>query len=96
MAFHDRSWCGIRTAYTGDDDLAEDADRATDIVLWNKALADVKRHETYYVRGGQVTGRFDQAYPALGVTATAYRNLERPEVDMDNAVVILFNVSNDP
>lgn len=52
-----------------DEGLAKDADRVIDIVLWNNVLAEVKTHETYYVHGGKVTGRFDQTYPALGITA---------------------------
>ena len=54
---------------TDDDELAKDADRVIDTLLWNDVCADVKTHETYYVRDGKVTGRFEQTYPALGITA---------------------------
>lgn len=55
--------------HPNDAELARDADRVIDTVLWNDVLASVKTHETYYIRKGKVTGRFDQTYPALGITA---------------------------
>jgi len=52
-----------------DEKLAKDADRVIDTVVWNDTAPDIKVHETYYIRDGKVTGRFDQTFPSLGTTA---------------------------
>jgi len=55
-------------AGTTDDELAKNADRVIDVVMWNDASKEVKTHQTYYIRGSEVAGRFDQTYPSLAFT----------------------------
>lgn len=54
-------------AKADDEELAKTADRVIDVVVWNEANAKVKTHQTYYVHGNKVTGRFDQTYPELAI-----------------------------
>ena len=62
---------GPGQAVKDDEELAKNADRIIDVLVWYDAAAEVKTHQTYYIQGTKVVGRFDQTYPSL---AGRYQN----------------------